>query len=158
MAKRPRIKIVSDTVQEFLGVRYYLCDRYFQHKGRRLHRVVWEAYRGEIPKGYHVHHHDGNTSNNRVGNLRLVTPQEHRRIHGPTPGSGFTDEIRAKVARWHSSDEGREWHRKQWAEKCGPALAKKHRRRCEQCVGSYWTTTRGGKFCYDRDWETRTRS
>ena len=32
---------------------------------------------GEIPKGYHVHHKDGNKQNNRVDNLEILSPKEH---------------------------------------------------------------------------------
>lgn len=45
----------------------------------RLHRLVYEAFVGEIPKGhkFHIHHKDHNKQNNRVDNLELVTAKEH---------------------------------------------------------------------------------
>lgn len=45
------------------------------------HRVVWEAAHGPIPPGFHVHHIDENPANNDIGNLRLVSAAEHRRLH-----------------------------------------------------------------------------
>lgn len=149
MQKRPRIKVVSDTIQEFQGIRYYLCGNYFQHKCRRLHRVVWIAYRGEIPDGHHVHHRDGDTSSNRITNLKLVTPLEHRRIHGPTPGSVFTPEDHAKAAAWHGSKEGREWHREQYEKHCRPALEEEVERKCCGCGELFLTPRTPRKFCSD---------
>lgn len=46
-----------------------------------IHRLVWEAFVGEIPKGYIVHHKDGNRQNNSLSNLKLVTTKEHHDIH-----------------------------------------------------------------------------
>ena len=38
---------------------------------------VARAFIGEIPKGYHVHHKDGNKQNNVVTNLEIIHPYEH---------------------------------------------------------------------------------
>lgn len=45
---------------------------------RRIHRLVAEAFIGEIPKGYHVHHKDGNKQNNHVDNLEIIHPSQHK--------------------------------------------------------------------------------
>lgn len=42
-----------------------------------MHRLVYELFVGEIPKGFHIHHIDGNKQNNRVDNLMAVSPREH---------------------------------------------------------------------------------
>lgn len=47
----------------------------------RIHRLVYEAFVGKIPKGYYIHHLDGNKQNNHVDNLKLVSPKEHAREH-----------------------------------------------------------------------------
>ena len=52
------VQVISSTVQRFNGVSYYLCGKYFQRRGVRLHRMVWEYHNGKIPQGYHVHHVD----------------------------------------------------------------------------------------------------
>ena len=38
-----------------------------------LHRLVYEAYKGEIPQGYCIDHIDNNPTNNHIDNLRLAT-------------------------------------------------------------------------------------
>ena len=43
----------------------------------RVHIAVCEAFIGEIPKGYQVHHKNGNKQDNRVGNLEILSPREH---------------------------------------------------------------------------------
>jgi len=45
------------------------------------HRRVWERHYGPIPRGYEIHHIDGNRKNNDLENLKLVTIQEHYDIH-----------------------------------------------------------------------------
>lgn len=43
----------------------------------RIHQLVAETFIGEIPKGYHVHHKDGNKQNNKVTNLEIIHPKQH---------------------------------------------------------------------------------
>lgn len=43
----------------------------------RIHVEVAKAFIGDIPKGYHVHHKDGNKQNNRVENLEIIHPSKH---------------------------------------------------------------------------------
>lgn len=74
--------VISDTIQVFRGKRYYLCGRYFQRNGRRLHVAVWEASNGRVPSGHHVHHRDHVKSHNWLGNLELLSRSEHLRHHG----------------------------------------------------------------------------
>lgn len=46
------------------------------------HRFIWEEANGKkIPKGYVIHHKDGNKKNNTVGNLQLMTRAAHKKLH-----------------------------------------------------------------------------
>lgn len=44
-----------------------------------IHVLVAEHFIGERPKGFHVHHKDGNKQNNLVSNLEYIHPKEHRK-------------------------------------------------------------------------------
>ena len=49
---------------------------------RGLHRIVMEEYLGRpLLQTEHIHHIDGNRSNNDVKNLELITPKKHNNIH-----------------------------------------------------------------------------
>jgi hypothetical protein len=47
------------------------------------HRAVFEAARGPIPEGMHVHHECGVRLCVNVEHLRLVTAAEHTKLHNP---------------------------------------------------------------------------
>lgn len=51
--------------------------------GRRntksVHRLVWEAFHGQIPKGMEINHRNGSKIDNRLANLELVTRSQNMR-------------------------------------------------------------------------------
>lgn len=57
-------------------VRVTLCQD--NRRGRfLLHRLVWVAFRGEIPQHLQVNHVDGDKLNNSLANLEIVTASEN---------------------------------------------------------------------------------
>lgn len=49
---------------------------------RRVHRLVWEAFNGKIPKGYVIDHINNNKKDNRLENLQLMTVGDNiRKYH-----------------------------------------------------------------------------
>lgn len=67
----------------YRGRKYYSngSGNYFYSrwgKGKiALHRKIWEDNNGEIPKGYDIHHADGNPHNNNLTNLVCVGSKKH---------------------------------------------------------------------------------
>lgn len=109
------VQIISKTVQKFNGESFYLCGEYFQHKGKRLHRTVWEYHNGIIPDDGHIHHRDGNKANNDITNLELLTGSEHLSKHMKTEEAvqRSRESIKKAIAAapaWHRSEEGKKWH------------------------------------------------
>jgi len=68
-------------------------------KKRYFHREIWKSFHGEIPKGYHIHHKDGNKLNNSIENLECLSHADHLRLH--------MRENAEKLHEWHKSAEGR---------------------------------------------------
>lgn len=64
---------ITGNYLRFLGA-YNLNNKHFL-----IHRAVWEAFNGIIPKGYDIDHVDGNPRNNALNNLELVTHKENIR-------------------------------------------------------------------------------
>ena len=104
--------------------------RYYNPGGRQiaagvdsLHREVHKREIGPVPHGWHVHHIDGDTSNNSASNLVSLPPGKHIEITVAgwrARGGSWRDRdalvehlaaIRPRASEWHRSDEGREWHR-----------------------------------------------
>jgi len=112
-----------------------------------LHREVWKEHNGDIPDGHHIHHVDGDPTNNDIGNLECVSPSEHAKRH-PDIGGIESDEHHQRMLEaakgWHKSAEGSEWHSEHAKEVWENADPKT--KDCEQCGDEfeYYTTAR---FC-----------
>lgn len=137
-----KVEVIDATKQMFNGETFYLCGYYFQHKSRRLHRVVWEYHNGPIPKGYHIHHIDGDRSNNQLENLLCEPAAKHESDHGRTSerqayGKMHIERIRPKASEWHGSKAGLEWHSKQG--KRNYAVRKVNTYLCTQCGKPFQT-------------------
>jgi hypothetical protein len=83
---------------------------------KRMHVVVWEFYNGKIPNGFHIHHRDGNKSNNEIFNLELISAREHISAHMSKErrdkAREWAEKIRPLTKKWHASKDGHEWHKK----------------------------------------------
>ena len=48
-------------------------------KSKIAHRLIWQVFNGEIPEGMEIDHINTDRLDNRLDNLRLVTPSENKR-------------------------------------------------------------------------------
>ena len=75
------------------------------HDGKQkhvfVHRLIYEAFVGEIPDGYVIHHIDHNQFNNCVDNLKLMSRSEHMSLHrkGKTLPNHNTEKMRIAAKR-----------------------------------------------------------
>jgi len=116
------------------------------------HRYVWETRRGPIPPKHHIHHKDGNTANNSISNLECVAPGQHAARHPLSEEQKQRrlenlDAARGNAKIWHSSPEGREFHRM-----IAPRARKSfisQERECDQCAKSFMTKKpdHSDRFC-----------
>lgn len=78
----------------------YFCTSHGKHgnKVKRLHCEIWKEHNGEIPKGYHIHHKDGDPLNNDISNLECISSSEHHQKHMAEPKR---KEIQSRSAKHH---------------------------------------------------------
>ncbi len=70
--------IIAGTVNKEGYIRLHIDRRFYS-----AHRVAWLLHYGQWPEG-EVDHIDGDPSNNRIGNLRVVDPIGNRKNQGVT--------------------------------------------------------------------------
>ena len=63
----------------YVGIRMYKGDGKLKYK--REHRLIWEEYNGEIPKGYIINHINHIIDDNRIENLVCMSNSEHQKLH-----------------------------------------------------------------------------
>ena len=86
---------------KFAGMIFRVQKGYYKRGKIFLHRLIWEANKGSIPKGHHIHHKDGNKLNNAIENLECLSHAEHLRLH--------MTENKDKIHAWHRSKKGRKF-------------------------------------------------
>lgn len=64
------------------GGYYQITSSKEGNKGKLLHRILWESfYNFEVPKGFEIHHKNGNKLDNCILNLQLINQYSHRSSH-----------------------------------------------------------------------------
>lgn len=68
--------------------------------GKKLHRLIFEDfYQIILPSDMHIHHNDGNKTNNEIWNLIPMTNSEHIRLH--KKGCKMSDDFKRKMSKIH---------------------------------------------------------
>ena len=147
--------------QYFNGLHFTLDEKsgYYENSTihKSMHRYVWEYYNGKIPKGYEIHHIDGDKGNNDISNLECISKKSHLEIHSRnlTPEqrewrrNNLNTNARPKAIEWHKSEEGRKFAQKRVRKgleegKINPRVEYI----CEQCGNTFIQVKRyGHKFC-----------
>lgn len=61
---------------------YQICSRKEKNYGKYWHRLIFEDFYGfEIPKGFHIHHKNGNPLDCCILNLQIISASEHKSLH-----------------------------------------------------------------------------
>lgn len=69
-------------------------------RSRYQARKAWLVKYGAMPKGYHLHHKDGNPLNNDPGNLELLTVSAHIKHHKRYRSKQKTISILVPIQQW----------------------------------------------------------
>lgn len=79
---------------------YYMISSNTQYHGILLHRLLFMKYwRTDIPKGYFIHHKDGNKLNNCIMNLQLMKQGEHTKLHATGYTHRYKDREKISVSK-----------------------------------------------------------
>ena len=115
-----------------------------------LHRQIWIDNFGSIPKKHHIHHKDGDTFNNSIENLELISSSDHAKIHSTSPERIKKSRESIKIAieyakEWHGTEEGKKWHSKHskeiWKNRKPIEVS------CVQCGKKFMSKDGTGKYC-----------
>ena|SRR6266540_254215 len=133
-------------VQSFNGESYWKCGKYWQRRGRRLHRIVWEFFNGPIPKGMHVHHRDQDVDNNSIDNLELMPAERHSSWHAKiSDHTAWHTAMRNGSAKWHRSPEGKKFHSE--LGKANGLVEPRFEHKCRECNEIFRTRRRSCLYC-----------
>ena len=161
---------MCDRCVEWGGRTWHVWRRGYYEANLRLHREVWMAAYGPIPKGYHVHHKNGDKTDNRLENLELITHGEHSSRHmaekiGPYRAKAIANSHAARLRNIEKlrkrrlrcvmcgsvSHSGSRNPTRYCSSACLEAARSGafgcERRRCEYCGVVYVATKRVQKFC-----------
>lgn len=72
-SKRDKLILCNQYLTKFRYLRVYCGNKHLVS----VHRLVYETFKGEIPEGYQIDHINTIRNDNRLDNLRIVTPKEN---------------------------------------------------------------------------------
>lgn len=111
------------------------------------HRYVWEQHNGRIPKGYEIHHKDGDTHNNDIENLEMLSIHDHRSIHAKNQtGRKLTPETKLKIAKSHTGKR----HTEETKLKMSKSYSRKRKIMCVE-TGDIFDTIEEASQKFNRD-------
>ena len=136
--KGMRPKVIFNDIAYYQNKKgYYVCSDSLG--GKQLHRVIWEYAFGEIPEKFHIHHIDGNPSNNSIHNLACVSPKAHKLFHK----GEYPPEMRKRMS---------ELRKQEWVRKPAREIV------CGNCATVFSSTGQRAAFCCKKCYDTWRRS
>lgn len=152
--------VFNGITYRLMGSGKYYLSQSKSNEGRRhakgLHVAIWEFYNGKkVPKGYCIHHIDGDTFNNDISNLACEPISQHLSYHSkknlqnPEYRKNLLNNLKSinpLAAQWHSSPEGKAWH-KEHAKTLEKAWNFRENRVCTVCGKEYVAKTARSMYC-----------
>lgn len=131
----------------YKGNKYKKTTEGYYLRTERLHRRIWEDANGEIPPKHHIHHKDGNKSNNSLENLECISEKDHPHQHFDWEKQvQLLHRARDEANKWHKSRGGRKWHSEN--SRLAYARRKPIEKVCVVCGVSFLTKNlTGTKYC-----------
>lgn len=148
--------IIVDGFRFYPTKQGYYAGSVGKKKIKRLHIYVWEKHNGVVPKGYHIHHKDGNKANNSIDNLQMINGYGHLSLHSSSQVAkerarkNMNEKARPKAIEWHKGTKGRVWHKEHWNSSILPSIETKVKKVCLMCGREYETPklcALRSKFC-----------
>ena len=99
----------------------------------------------------HLHHLDGNKSNNSIENLELLTPKKHLELHSSPlrieKNRKNIEKIRPLTKAWHASEEGKKWHSNHAYRSLPTVIGIEYDLTCAQCQIQFKGKKLDQRFC-----------
>ena len=143
----------------FEGLRYCRDEKsgYYLNSTirKRLHRAVWEHFKGAVPEGHDVHHRFANDKHTiDVDRLECMPRGDHHREHWRQDDGTKLAQARKNIAAageaartWHGTPEGLKWHAQHARDQ--HAARQPVAKVCEQCKANFLdrSVCLGARFC-----------
>jgi len=132
----------------YKGRKYYHNKGYYIYS-ERLHRRMWEDVYGPIPEDHHIHHKNGDSTDNRIENLECIHKIDHHLMHFDREkqlGILHSKEIQEKAHQWQKTNDGKE--KLSRASKANWVVREPIERTCTVCFIKFHTKNfTGTKYC-----------
>lgn len=121
------------------------------------HRVIWESINGPIPKGCVIHHVNGDSHDNRIGNLVMMTHKAHMQLHGKLrrEGKDVIDSTDLQVIKSRKDSHDYQESHKELCRLRNAKYRAEHKAEEAARKSKYYQENKAARLRYNAEWKKK---